>query len=200
MFKGEVLSEPYYYKLLLSKNPSIKIDYLSASREPYDIVLKMINPESYGKLESHGFSMRAKKHVTPSELKAVADISRTVFKDNWGYTELSDSEFRELYSTEKLDEHLDSIYLLYRGETVIGFCSAFKDDELTLVLKTIAVLPAYQGLGLGNALAYKIHLDAKRDGVKKIIYALIREGNSINNFPKEGTVIFRRYSVFEFKI
>ena len=76
----------------------------------------------------------------------------------------------------------------------------FRREQSTLTLKTICVLPVYRGLGLGNALAYKIHLDAKNNGFKKIIYALIREGNSINNFPKEGTVIFRRYAAFEYKI
>src|SRR3989338_1230297 len=199
-FKAEVLSEPYYYDFLMSQKPSIEVGYFSASREPYDIVLKMINQGSYEKLESHGFSMRVAKQVTPSELKTISDISKAVFKENWGYTELNDKEFTELYSTEKLNEHLDALYLLYRGEIIIGFCSTSKENELTLLLKTICVLPAYRGLGLGNALAYKIHLDAKKEGIKKIIYALIREGNSVNNFPKEEAVIFRRYAAFEFHI
>ena len=61
-------------------------------------------------------------------------------------------------------------------------------------------MPPYQGLGLGNALAYKIHFDAKNEGFKKIIYALIRDGNNIKNFPKEEAVIFRHYAAFEFQI
>ena len=199
-FKAEALSEPYYYDFLISQKPSAEIGYFSASREPYDIVLKMISPESYEKLESHGFSMRVAKQVTPSEFKTISDISKAVFKESWGYTELNDKEFIKLYSAEKLNKHLDALYLLYKGKVIVGFCSTSKENETTLLLKTICILPAYRGLGLGNALAYKIHLDAKKNGIKKIIYALIREGNSVNNFPKEGAVIFRRYATFEFHL
>jgi len=74
------------------------------------------------------------------------------------------------------------------------------ENKQTLILKTICILPEYQGLGLGNALAYKIHLDAQKEGFKKVIYALIREDNKVKNFPKDDTLIFRRYAAFEFKI
>ncbi len=200
LFKTEVFSELYYHDFLTSKKPSSEVDYFSASREPYDIVLKLVNPESFEKLTQHGFRIEVVKQVAPGQLKTIADISRSVFRENWGYTELNDQEFIDLYSTEKLKDYLDSLYLLYKGKDLIGFCSTSEENKSTLALKTICVLPVYRGLGLGNALAYKIHLDAKKDGFKKIIYALIREGNSINNFPKEGTEIFRRYTAFEYKI
>lgn len=199
-FKTEMLTEAYYYNLLQSQNQSAEIEYFSASREPYDIVLKLINPESLSKMKSYGFSMKVAEDVTPSDLKIIANISRQVFKDNWGYTELNDQEFAGLYSAHEINKNLNALYLLYKGDVIIGFCSTFKENDSTLLLKTICVLPEYRGLGLGNALAYKIHEDAKKGGIKKIIYALIREGNSISNFPKEGTVTMRRYSAFEFRI
>ncbi len=199
-FKTEMLAEEYYYNLLQSQKPRAEIEYFSASREPYDIVLQLINPESLSKMKSYGFSMKVAEDVTPSDLKIIANISRQVFKDNWGYTELNDQEFARLYSAGEINKNLNALYLLYKGDVIIGFCSTFKENDSTLLLKTICVLPEYRGLGLGNALAYKIHEDAKKDGIKKIIYALIREGNSISNFPKEGTVTMRRYSAFEFKI
>ncbi len=200
LFKTEVFSELYYHDFLKSKKPSSEADYFSASREPYDIVLKLVDPGSFNMLSQHGFRIEAVKQVPPAQLKTIADISRWVFKENWGYTELNDQEFIDLYSSEKLKDYLDSLYLLYKGTELIGYCSTSEENKSTLTLKTICVLPVYRGLGLGNALAYKIHLDAKNNGFKKIIYALIREGNSINNFPKEGTVIFRRYAAFEYKI
>ena len=199
-FKTEMLTEAYYYNLLQSQKPCVEIGYFSASREPYDIVLKLINPESLNKMVSYGFSMKIAENITPSDLKTIANISRQVFKDNWGYTELNEQEFTGLYSAHEINKNLNALYLLYKDYSIIGFCSTFKENESTLLLKTICVLPEYRGLGLGNALAYKIHEDAKRDGIKKIIYALMREGNSISNFPKEGTVTMRRYSAFEFKI
>ncbi len=200
LFKAELFCESYYYDFLVSERPSTEILYYSASREKYDVVLRMISEDSYEKLNIAGFSIKTAKQVTLEELAAIATISKTVFQNSWGYTELNEQEFMQLYSSEKLSEHLNTLYLLYKGKNIIGFCSTAKENTTTLILKTICILPAYQCLGLGNALAYKIHLDAKEDGFEKIIYALIREGNNIKNFPKEGAVIFRRYAAFEFKI
>ena len=198
--KVEPFSASYYYDYLFSKKPEIEIDYFSAYRENYEIVLRLISEDFYKKIETAGFSIRVTKQLTQGELYTVASISKTVFQNSWGYTELNEKEFMTLYSSEKLSEHLNTIYLLYKGEEIIGFCSTAKENVDTLILKTICVLPPYQGLGLGNALAYKIHSDAKGEGCKKIIYALIREGNNIKNFPKEEAVIFRNYVAFEFKI
>lgn len=199
-FKSELFCESYYYDFLTSNKPNTEIQYYSASRDQYDIVLRMISEESYQKLEAHGFSIKVAKQVTLQELHIIAGISKIVFQNSWGYTELNEQEFMQLYSSDKLNEHLNTLYLLYKGNEIIGFCGTSKEDNETLILKTICVLPIYQGLGLGNALAYKIHFDAKNDGFKKIIYALIREGNNIKNFPKEEAEFFRRYSTFEFKI
>lgn len=199
-FKAEPFCETYYYDFLTSNKPVKEILYYSASREPFDIVLRIIGEGVYDKIINSGFSIKETKSITLDELRTIAHISKIVFHDNWGYTELDEQEFLQLYSSEKLAAHLNTLYLLYKGEEMIGFCSTSKEDEHILICKTIAVLPPYQGLGLGNALAYKLHLDAQKEGFKKIIYALIREGNNVKNFPKDDTVIFRRYAVFEFKL
>ncbi len=199
-FKAELFCEPYYYDFLVSNKPTTEVLYYSASREHFDIVLRMISEASYKKLGASGFSIKATKQVTPEEMQTVANISKTVFHSSWGYTELNEREFMQLYSPDKLSSHLNTLYLLYKGREIIGFCSTSKEDDTTLILKTICILSPYQGLGLGNALAYKIHLDAKEDGFEKMVYALIREGNNIKNFPKEEAVIFRRYAAFEFHI
>ena len=197
-FKSEPLSEVYYYKLLSQMKPITEVSYYSASREKFDKVMEIIQTE-FGKLEVAGFNIKELKSVSYEQLLSVAEISRIVFNNSWGYTDLNEKEFLQLYSLDKLKTHLNSLYLLYKDKQIIGYCGTSKEDK-TLILKTICILPKYQGLGLGNALAYKIHLDAQKMGFKKIIYALIREGNKINNFPKDDVLIFRRYAAFEFKI
>jgi hypothetical protein len=199
-FKAEPFCEPYYYDFLASNKPIVEVLYYSAYREPFDIVLRMISEDSYNKLAGLGFSIKGTKRITLEELYTIANISKIVFHDSWGYTELNEQEFMQLYSSEKLDEHLNSIYLLYKDKEIIGFCSTAKEDDHTLICKTICVLPEYQGLGLGNAFAYKLHLDAQKEGFKKMIYALIRESNNVKNFPKDDAVIFRRYASFEFNL
>lgn len=199
-FKSEPITESYYYEMFTQLKPSTEISYYSASREKFEKVMGVIQT-GLEKLAKGGFEIREVKNVTYEQLLTIAKISRTVFgKNSWGYTELTEKEFLELYSSEKLEQHLNKLYLLLKDQQIIGYCGTTTENKHTLILKTICILPDYQGLGLGNALAYKIHIDAQKEDFKKIIYALIREGNQINNFPKDNTVIFRRYAAFEFRI
>lgn len=198
-FKTELFCESYYYEYLRSVAPTSEMNYYSAYREPFDIVLQFTK-DAYSKFAAPSFSIKEKRQATIEEWRTVAEISKNVFHTSWGYTELSEKEFVQLYSHDKLASHLNRLYLLYKGDDIIGFCGTLKENNLTLICKTICILPEYQGLGLGNALAYKVHSDARKDGFKKIIYALIRDGNSISNFPKDDIVIFRRYATFEFQI
>jgi len=198
-FKSELPSISYYYNFLSSINPSLEVRYYSAYREKFDTTMQMIQI-GYEKFTSLGFSIKEVKNMMAEDLQAIAALSKTIFRNNWGYTELTGKEFLQLYSSEKLDAHLNKLYLLYKDKDIIGYCSTVKEDNSTIICKTIGLLPQYQGLGLGNALAYKVHFDAKKEGVGKIIYALIREGNQVKNFPKDDAVIFRRYAAFEFKI
>jgi len=163
-------------------------------------VLRVIDKAALEKMQDLGFSIMETKTVGLEEMRKITDISKTVFSGSWGYTELNEKEFMQLYSSEKMTAHLNSLYLLYKGNEIIGFCSTSREDDQTLICKTIAVLPQYQGMGLGNALAYQVHIDAEKAGFKKMIYALIREGNNIKNFPKEEAVFFHQYAAFEFNI
>lgn len=198
-FKSELFCESYYYDLLLSVMPKSEIEYYSGHRSSYDSIITLLKPV-YDVLSSK-FNIKQVDNVGPLELMEIANIARTVFRNSWGYTSLIDEEFLELYSKEKVDEHMDKMFLVTdeKGK-IVGFCGTLKEDSETMIVKTICLFPEYQGLGLGNALAYKIHHEARQEGIKKIIYALIREDNQVKNFPKEGVTFFRRYSAFEFDL
>lgn len=198
-FKSEMMCEPYYYDLLQYKKPQSEISYHSAYREKFNAILEVGKP-SYEKIIDSGFSIRELQTVDEDNLRKVASLSRVIFNKSWGFTELTDEEFFQLYSEGKIKSNLNKLYLLYKGKEIIGFSSVLKENNSTLIFKTICILPEYFGLGLGNALAFKAHLDAERDGMKKIIYALIKEDNNIKNFPKEDAVIFKKYAAFEFII
>ncbi len=198
--KAEPFSQPYYRQFLAAQGPTGEVLYYSAYRRSFEKVLALLDERMRQQPMGPAFSIRETGRATPEELRTIADISRTVFCNSWGYTELTDAEFSALYSSEKLATHPGPLYLLYDREELVGFCGTFWEDEHTLVSKTIALLPRYQGQGLGNALAHRLHTDAAQRGVKKMIYALIREGNAIGHFPKDEAVIFRRYSAFEFSI
>lgn len=198
-FKSELFSESYYYDFLSSRKPSSEIMYHSGHREKFDAILQAGQP-AFDKLSLIGIDVQEVEPGSIEILSTIASISRNVFKNSWGYVELNQKEFLRLYSSDKLTANTTRIYLLTKNDQIIGFCGAFKEDDKTLICKTIAILPEYQGMGLGNALAFKVHKDARERGVKKIIYALIRDGNNIKNFPKEDALVFRRYAAFEFQI
>ncbi len=198
-FKTELPTELYYYRYLSSNNPSSEINYYSAYRKKFEGVMSHIE-KGYKSLNSNGFRIKELGKISMMELESIGTVSKKIFSKSWGYTELTVKEFLALYSMDKFAAHLNKLYLLYKGDEIIGYCSTVKENESTLICKTICILTNYQGLGLGNALAYRVHIDAKNRGYKKVIYALIREGNNIKNFPKEDAVVFREYATFEFVI
>lgn len=201
-FKSELFSEPYYYRFLISNNPVREMKYYSARRERFEELLPILKAGEpvYEKLGKAGFLIKDVKYATAKELRTIMVLSRIVFQNSWGYTELTEEEFMLLYSPKKLDAHLGRLYFLYKGNNIVGFCGILMENDSTLICKTICILPEYQGIGLGNALAYKIHVDAKKEGIKEVIYALIREGNNVKNFTQVDIEVFRRYAAFEFNI
>ncbi|MEP7205108.1 MAG: GNAT family N-acetyltransferase [Candidatus Saccharibacteria bacterium] len=198
-FKSELFTEAYYYDLLTSLSPGHQLDYYSAYSENYDYILKF-GKSSYDQTVRAGYVIKQMKPGSKQQLLDLSDISKKVFKNSWGYTELNQSEFLALYSGESLTPGNAKIYLIYKHDAVIGFCGLLREDKTTLICKTLALLPDYHGKGIGNAIVYKLHADAKSDGVTKIIYALIRQGNNIQNFPKGSAVVCRRYAAFEYSL
>ena len=90
--------------------------------------------------------------------------------------------------------------MLQANGKIVGYSALMRDDENSVILKTLAILPEYQGLGLANALIYKMHEDVIKSGCIKVIYALIREENRVRDLPQNDVTIFRRYASFESQV
>lgn len=198
-FKSELPTEAWYSEYLQAKGPSAMVGYHSGLRTRFDAILAL-GPLVAPALASHGLSVRRLRSPGAKELPIVAALSRAIFKGNWGYVDLSDDEFAALYAPSKLSSGLSALYFLEQGEKVLGYASVFEEGNDTLSCKTMAILPEFQGQGLGNALAYEIHKDAAAKGAQKILYALIRDENGISRFPKDDAVVFRRYRAYEFSL
>ena len=67
-------------------------------------------------------------------------------------------------------------------------------------MKTIAVDPEYQQMGIASGLVHVVHSEAKSVAIRKIIYALVRKTNKIKYFPTDDVKILREYAGFEFRI
>jgi ribosomal protein S18 acetylase RimI-like enzyme len=202
-FRTEPNTPSYYYDFLSQANPNSEITYSSGVRESYvDILgaLKVHKDVIEQKLNEGDFKIEVTKETTKDTLIAISGLSAAVFDDkSWGYTKLDNSEFSKLYDVDKINDHIYKLFLLYHNNVLVGYCSTMKEG-VSLICKTICIAPQFQGTGLGNALALKIHEEAERDGIEKIMYVLVRDGNQVHNYPTEDIEIFRRYAVFDYKI
>ncbi len=196
-FKTELFCEPFYYDLMKGV-PHREISYYSAYRTEFRNLIAITEP-FYKRMLAGGFSIAESAEATEERLGAVLSISKKVFRDSWGYTDLAMADFTRLYSTPKLASHLSRVYYIQKGQETVGYGSVFLEKGGSLILKTAAILPEFQNLGLANALLHKIHSDARANRCGKVIYALIRESNAVGRLPKDDAVIFRRYAAFESK-
>jgi len=202
-FKTEPMTPLYYYDFLIQVNPTNEVTYSSGIRDSYLNILELLKKHKdtiTQKLSDENYRIVVTKKISPEILLSIARLSAVVFnKKSWGYTELDPVEFANLYDPSKINEHIYKLFLLYQNDVLVGYCSTMKEGQ-NLVCKTICIAPEFQGKGLGNALALRVHEEAEIDGMEKIMYVLIKDGNQVHNYSMEDVRVFRRYSVFEYKL
>src|ERR1700745_4253975 len=70
--------------------------------------------------------------------------------------------------TSELDAHLTNFLVAYCGNRLAG-CAGLERYGKTALLRSLAVHPDYQGLGLGRKLAVAILAEAKRTGAFDVV-------------------------------
>lgn len=202
-FRTEPMTPLYYHDFFSQVKPINEVTYSSGVRESYSDILGLLRKHKEGikqKLDNGNFRIEVNQEISADVLLSISQISAEVFDEkSWGYTKLETDEFLKLYDPNKINEHIHKLFLLYQGEVLVGYCSTMKEGQ-SLICKTICILPELQGTGLGNALALKIHEEAERDKIEKIMYVLIKDGNQVHNYPTKDVKVFRRYSVFEYEL
>lgn len=202
-FKTEPMTPLYYYDFLTYVNPTNEVTYSSGIRDSYRTILELLKKQKntiLRTLSDGNFKIGVTKEISPEILFSIAKLSAVVFNErSWGYTNLDAAEFSNLYDLSKINEHIYKLFLLYQNDVLVGYCSTMKEGQ-DLVCKTICIAPEFQGKGLGNALALKVHEEAEIDGIEKIMYVLVKDGNQVHNYPMEDVRVFRKYSVFEYKL
>ena len=198
IFVSEPLSEKFYYEYLNNCNPSKEINYYSGLRSSFNSILEITKP-AFLELNNKGLTIENISEINIKTSLDILNICRKVFRNNWGYVNLTDDEFLSLYSKGKLDKFVRSVYFAKLNSKLIGFCSVINDSE-NFIIKSIGILPEFQEKGIGNAIIYKVHKDALDSGIKNVIYALIQEDNKVKHFPKDDAKRIREYACFSFTI
>jgi GNAT superfamily N-acetyltransferase len=141
------------------------------------------------------------------ELDHLYRLATASFAENVLYTPMPEAVFKTQYRALQRRIDPDLVRLAEGADgRLVGFCFAlpnFPQHETdapanTAVLKTLAVHPSARGQGLGAHLVADVHRVARAKGYRRVIHALMREGNASNRisdaYPEARTL--RRYALF----
>lgn len=127
------------------------------------------------------------------DLRTYHDLMNAIFPVQSVYCPVISMAERE-YNYAKVSPMFDADYswFLESEGQAVGFVVAYGDDD-RLVLKTIGVLPERR---LGRAfprLLQAIHHRAENNGIKQIIYGIVRQGNAVDKMRPAEVPVVRRY-------
>ena len=137
-------------------------------------------------------------------LNKVYDLTIEAFKNNFLYSELDREIFLKMYMSYE-DKIVKKFFkMLYLKDELIGYVFGipdyaelqYKEKVETMILKTIAISPRYNGKGMGYILIDELVKEAEHSGYKNVIYALMHEKNISKNIGSLLGDELRRYALF----
>lgn len=196
LFKGELPTESFYFDFFAQLPNQKIISFSSGKRVELELIIEATK-KSYDAIKKTDFTIESLLQISDEILKEIYTLAEEIFYyHSVAYEPLPIKYFFELYNHERVKD-IFRIYTVREKGRLIAFCIVFYENNETVILKTLAVHPAYQQHGIGGALAHLVHFDAQQQGIRTIVYALVRDDNNIRFFPKDDVSIIRRYSLFE---
>ena len=137
-------------------------------------------------------------------LNKVYDLTVEAFKNNFLYSKLEKEIFLKMYLSYE-DKIIKKFFkMLYFKDELIGYVFGipnytelgYKGKIDTIILKTIAVSPEYNGKGMGYILINSLIEEAEKEGYENVIYALMHESNVSKNIGLLLGNMLRKYTLF----
>jgi GNAT superfamily N-acetyltransferase len=163
-------------------------------------------PAIAARLAAEGVRIRAlDARRFEAEVRAIYGLVVASFHDNVLYSSITEADFVEQYRQIAPFVRPELVLLAEREDRPVGFLFAIPDwlqarhgqPIDTIVVKTIAVLPAYAGLGLGTLLGARCQEIAHRLGYTRAILALMHERNRSRSIGSHyDPQVIRRYTLF----
>ena len=139
------------------------------------------------------------------ELLDLHQFSVRAFAANLYYSPIGAEEFAAMYRPMRalLDPAL--VLLARDGDArLIGYAFAYADPlsleggrPHRLIVKTLAVDPAWRSIGLGALLVERLHVAARAAGLSVAIHALMHVANDSMKISAHTARLFRRYALYE---
>ena len=139
------------------------------------------------------------------ELRDLHGFSVRAFAGNLYYSPIGAEEFAAMY--RPMRAMLDpALVLLARDAdaSLIGYAFAYADPlslesgrPHRLIIKTLAVDPAWRSIGLGSLLVERLHVTARAAGLSVVLHALMHVANDSIKISAHTARLFRRYVLYE---
>lgn len=148
------------------------------------------------------------RHLDPGsfeiELGSIYDLSVAGFRNNFLYTPISREEFLLMYNKIRLCVRPELVLFAEQEGNPVGFLFAVPDmlrpqrgEPLdTVILKSIAVLPEWNGRGIGTLMMARVTQNAREIGFRRSIHALMHEENRSRTMSVHHGTRIRQYTLF----
>lgn len=128
-------------------------------------------------------------------------LSSVAFAEAWGYGSVPEAAIQAWYAPYRtvVDPRLVFVLTNPAGEAagfLFGLADLAAPDRGWFLIKTMAVVPGYQGLGLGNWLVGEAHAVARGLGFRGGVHALMWAESRSNHLGAKARLI-RRYACLE---
>ena len=140
------------------------------------------------------------------ELRDLHQFSIRAFAANLYYSPIGAEEFAAMY--RPMRALLDPAMVLLARDadaSLIGYAFAYADPLALeegrphrLIVKTLAVDPAWRSIGLGALLVERLHAAARGAGLSVVIHALMHVANDSMKISAHTARLFRRYALYEY--
>ncbi len=158
--------------------------------------------EIAARLQQQGVTIRpATRDSLSDELRRIYSVAAVAFQNNFLYTPIDEAAFIAQY--EPLSPWIQSelILLAEHAGRPVGFLFALPDlwqaqraeTMDTFIVKTIAALPGYAGLG--SLLVARSHEVGAARGFRRAIHALMHEANKSRSISQHYSQPLRRYAL-----
>ncbi|MBI3328266.1 MAG: GNAT family N-acetyltransferase [Nitrospinae bacterium] len=162
-------------------------------------------PDVARRLGAEGVSIRSMDGARfGDELQRIYAVTMASFRHNFLYCPLSEADFVALHHALVPYIHPELIFLAEHVGRPVGFIFGIPDVLQarrgqtidTVIIKTLAVHPAYAGVGLGSLLTARCQESAHNLGFRRAIHALMHERNTSRTISAHYAQTIRRYTLF----
>lgn len=138
-------------------------------------------------------------------LRDLHALSTRAFIDNLYYSPIDRATFEAMYRPMRGLLDPEFVVLAHAADgALVGYAFAYPDPLALvagrphrLIVKTLAVDPAWRSFGLGALLVERLHEAARRKGLDAIIHALMHVANDSLKISAHTAGVYRRYALYQ---